>query len=109
MVQCGRGVRIELDRRVYDLETIFRAAYAFTDRSYVYLRRIDEDRVEVWLTPKEEGPQPESLGGAFLNELIDQRVRRDVAIETQVVRDALIEAALRPSQPRRDHPSDLDP
>ncbi|MBI3564153.1 MAG: hypothetical protein HY079_03040, partial [Elusimicrobia bacterium] len=62
----------EVDERIYPLEAVQNAAYAFTDRAFVRLEPGDAGKLRVSLAPKtaSEGPAAETLRGEFDNELV---------------------------------------
>lgn len=82
-----------MDTSVYGLEAIFRTCYKFTDRVYLYLSRRTPTEVEVYARARDGAMVGEEIRGDFLNELVDQRVRSDVAKETIKVRELLVAQA----------------
>jgi len=83
---------LKLNNTLYSDEIIFRAVYSFTGRCTILLDRIDPDHVLVHFT----GGEPSALSslvGEFANELIDQRVRADVANETRAIRELIVAQA----------------
>jgi His-Xaa-Ser system protein HxsD len=73
----GQRVAIALDTSIYAKEAILRAAYKYTDHSYVFLATDDETpgSIIVILTPKDNDHPLTKLIGDFSNELIDQQLR----------------------------------
>lgn len=83
-----------VDTAVYSLDALFRVCYAFTDRCYLFLRPEDGSTViKVTFTLKTPGCDLPSLAGEFANELINQRVRLQVAAETRAVRELIVAQA----------------
>ena len=92
--RLGSYGQITVDPTVYDADTIFRAAYWFTDRYFVFLSRTAENYLSVELRAKTDADVDLDRACAeFCNSLIDFRVRRMVAEETAGVREALVTKA----------------
>lgn len=92
--QLGAFASITVDPAVYETETIFRTAYWFTDRYFVFLSRTSDNQTRVELRAKEgTGADLERACADFCNSLIDFRVRQIVATETAGVREALVTKA----------------
>lgn len=100
-------VAFDVDTSIYSLDTVLRAAYKFTDRSYVFVER-DEARPAVLivvLAPKDANGDLVALLGSFANELLDQQVRESLSrefgdIRTLIVAQAFSEGNL--LEPQRD-------
>ena len=97
---CDDGIiAVEVDRAVFDLDAVLRAAYKFTDRCHVFIQSSGED--STWLAvlrPKVATPLMD-LAGEFSNELIDQRLRRSLEeqfgnLRTLIVAQAFSEGNL---------------
>lgn len=84
---------LRVDTSLYTLEALFRACYAFTDRCYLFLRRSGPAEVTVEFRPRQTGTSLPELVGAFCNELVDQRVRADLARETSRIRQWIVAQA----------------
>src|SRR5262249_13832382 len=85
---------IQIQLKVYPLEVLFRVCYAFTDRCYLFLQSDEDDtNVEIWFTRKETGDDLRVVVGDFSNELINQRVRLDIAEETRGIRELIVAQA----------------
>ena len=82
-----------VDTRIYTREALFRACYRFTDRCYVFLRTQGQDAVLVEFRGKTSTGDLSQLLGEFANELIDQQVRADIALETKGVRTLIVSQA----------------
>lgn len=85
----GRRVSFVLDESIYPRDAVYGAAYLFVDRSYLFLSRPGEDRIEVRLKPKDEADATslEALAGEFANELLNQVVRLRVGESTAQIRE----------------------
>jgi His-Xaa-Ser system protein HxsD len=94
VVDVGEHVaRFTVDVNVYTRDTLFRACYVFTDRCYLFLIDQPDHNVVVEFRKKEPSPGLGDLVGAFANELINQRVRADVARETGKIRELIVAQA----------------
>jgi His-Xaa-Ser system protein HxsD len=88
------GLSVGVDTAVYSLEALFRVCYAFTDRCYLFLRPEEGSSViRVMFTRKSADCDLASLAGEFSNELINQRVRLQIASETRAVRELIVAQA----------------
>ncbi len=86
-------VRWPIDLELYPEDAIFRACYKFTDRCYVRLERSGERTVMAEFRAKDGKSDIDAIVGEFANELIDQRLRMDLARETKAVRDLIVSQA----------------
>ena len=83
-----------VDTAVYSLEALFRVCYIFTDKCYLYLEVAEPSSViRVKFSEKTSGASWDVIAGEFSNELINQRVRMDVAIETRAIRELIVAQA----------------
>ena len=64
------SIILNINAKIYALETVYSAAYVFLDRAYVLLDGNPEGIIIVKLQPKKE-EDLKKLGGDFLNELIN--------------------------------------
>lgn len=88
------GLCISVDTDLYSVDALFRVCYVFTERCYIFLKpQIGSSVVDVRLTSKRSDCDLTSLSGDFANELINQRVRRDIASETKAVRELIVAQA----------------
>lgn len=82
---------------VYSKTTIFKTAYWYTDKCYLFLSRTEElpEIIRVEVRPKSAigGDELVTLCREFCNSLIDQQVRQDVIEETGSIRDTLVKKA----------------
>jgi His-Xaa-Ser system protein HxsD len=88
------GLDICVNLSVYPLDTLFRVSYWFTDRCYLFLTA-DEDHSAVTVHFSRKTPDTDLalIAGEFSNELINQKVRRDVADETRAIRELIVAQA----------------
>lgn len=99
----GEYAQVLIDRQLYSDTAIFKTAYWFTDRFYVFLDAAPDNRLLVELREKDASPQKTDLQIAcaeFCNSLVDFRVRSMVLTETSVVREALVAKAFMEGVPK---------
>ncbi len=85
------ALTIRFSSNVYDLDTIKKAAYRFTDRCSFDFSCEGED-ILCRLVPKQDitlADQP-AIVAEFKNEVLDQDLRRTIADETAPVRNAIL-------------------
>ena len=88
------SLSIFVDTTVYPLEVLFRTCYVFTDRCFLFLHPTDVSGViNVRFKQKLELCDLDSLAGEFSNELINQRIRLDIANETRSIRELIVAQA----------------
>lgn len=79
---------------LYSLEALFRVCYLFTDRCYLFLNQSEgSPEVEVRFTRKTPDSDLNAIAGEFSNELINQKVRLDIATETRAIRELIVTQA----------------
>lgn len=89
-----KTLTLEVDTAIYSLEALFRVCYGFTDRCYLFLEPCHKDTsVMVRITGKKPELDLDTVAGEFLNALIDERVRRDIATETMSIRELIVAQA----------------
>jgi len=99
--QLGDHSVVSIDPGLYSEAAIYKAAYWFTDRYYVFLDRAQEGRIVVELRAKEtSGGDLRIACAEFCNALIDFRVRDIVAKETMPIREALVTKAFMEGVPQ---------
>jgi hypothetical protein len=64
-------IKIPVNLKVYPLQSIHSAGYAFMDRAHVRLEEEKKDVVGVWLKPKKEAQDLQKLGLEFSDELLN--------------------------------------
>jgi His-Xaa-Ser system protein HxsD len=101
------SVVLNINPKVYPIETIYSASYVFLGRAYILLDGDPAEEIIVKLKPKESEENKgasrailESLGGEFLNELINYADYKKRAEDTKNIREALLQRALITSDPR---------
>jgi len=89
------AVALEVNTSLYEIEAIFRAAYRFTDRCYIFLARPPEapKLISVTLMAKQPIADLRVLVGELCNELIDQQTRLALAREVGPLRELIVAQA----------------
>lgn len=88
------AVMAEIDLEIYSIEAVLKSAYRFTGRCYISIERPTPLRAQVFIRPKRAEDTSDDLLGDFRNDLIDQRLREIVGVETQGIRDLIMGHAL---------------
>ena len=85
-------VVISVDQAVYPLDAIYGAAYVFLDRAYVYLEKDGKTKVKVSLVSKTPSKKEAllSLGGEFVNELLNQAIRANLDDSSKKIREYIV-------------------
>lgn len=88
------SLAISVSLGIYPLETLFRVCYLFTDRCFLFLSP-NEDRsaVKVQFAKRIPDCGLRAVVGEFGNELVNQRVRMDIANETRSIRELIVAQA----------------
>ncbi len=93
----GAFATIHVNTGVYGKTAIFKTAYWYTDRCYLFLSKPDDapEIIRVEVRPKGTIDREElvRLCREFCNSLVDQQVRQDVITETGSIRDSLVKKA----------------
>lgn len=90
-VDGERQLTVELG--LYGQEGLFRACYAFTDRCFLFLREAGSSKVTVIFRKRQSPKTLDALVEEFANELINQRLRAQLAAETKSVREMIVAQA----------------
>ncbi|NNN05684.1 MAG: His-Xaa-Ser system protein HxsD [Elusimicrobia bacterium] len=100
MAKTKTGVKteteLELEERLYPLEAVQAAAYAFTDRAYARVETAGEGRLRVVLAfkPATSAAARAALAGELRNELLHQALRHKVSQANQKIREFIVTKAL---------------
>jgi His-Xaa-Ser system protein HxsD len=107
----GEYAHVLIDRAIYGDTAIFKTAYWFTDRFYVFLDNTPDNRLAVELRPKVSSPSTDlqTACAEFCNSLVDFRVRTMVLNETKGVREALVTKAFMEGIPKPRADGDQSP
>ena len=79
------SVVLNVNPKLYALETVYSAAYVFLDRAYILLDGDPDKEIIIRLKPREK-EDLEKLGGEFFNELINYSDYKNRAEQTQKIR-----------------------
>ena len=85
-------LNLRVDISVYSEAALFRACYLYTDRCYLFLSAT-QDRITVEFRRKTADADLQEIAGDFGNELINQRLRADLARETAPIRELIVAQA----------------
>ena len=86
-------VRYRVNTGLYSKEAVFRACYVFTDRCFLFLEPAGDSAIDIEFRKRRPTADLNDIVGSFANELINQRVRADLARETQDIRQLIVEQA----------------
>ena len=87
------GLTVVVDLSVYREEALFRTCYLFTDRCYLFLDPAGPGQIRVRFRKRDPLASLMRIVGEFGNELINQRIRLDLAEETRVIRELIVAQA----------------
>ncbi len=85
---------LSVDTSIYPREAVFRTCYAFTDRCYVWLKRVDNSAISVNFARKNHSVDLTELKGEFANTLIDFALRDSIERQTREIRVTIVKTAL---------------
>ena len=107
------GVSMEVDLTIYPLDAVLRTCHTWTDRCYVFVRRVDATTVAIDVAARDTGRPLHDIVGELSNALLDNTLRAIVADETRAIRELLVAEAFCEADllDRRDSESDeaVDP
>lgn len=83
----------EVDTSLYGCDVLFQTCYKFTDRCYLFLKQVSPNVVAVEFRRRADSADLRQIVGEFGNELIDQRLRADIARDTRPIREAIVKQA----------------
>lgn len=88
------NLTVSVSLALYPLSALFRVCYTFTDNCYLFLTTTDDESiVNVRFARKNVNCDLAAIAGEFSNELINQRVRFDIANETRPIRELIVAQA----------------
>lgn len=97
--------KITLDAKVYNLEVVLNASYAFIDRAYIFLDTGSQgERIKVYIKGKDKlsERQFERIKGEFMNELLDCALRYEISKNNKKIREYIVGRALYSALPSLD-------
>ena len=84
-----------IDTKVYSREAVIKTAYLFLERCYLFLYHDAEGTLRVRLKLKlGKNADIQTLADEFLNELLNQSLRYQIAMETKNLRELIMARAL---------------
>lgn len=86
-------IRYRVSTDLYSKEAVFRACYQFTDRCFLFLELAADGAIVVEFRKRHPSADLTEVVGSFANELINQKVRADIARETQGIRELIVAQA----------------
>lgn len=93
-IESGEGcLRLAINTQLYPETSIFRTCYLFTDRCYIYLRAEKPQEIIIEFRAKRTLEDLHTIIGEFGNELINQRIRLELASETRKIREMIVAQA----------------
>lgn len=87
---------LAVDLSVYSLPAVFATAYKFTDRLFIYFARDEhEPASQLWVLMFAKNPKADTSSSVFdfMNELLDQQLRAQLASEFKDVRTLIVAQA----------------
>lgn len=66
-----QSIKLTADLDLYPLSTIYSASYVFLDRATIYLDKETDNKVTIWIFPKNKKDNLDGIGKDFCNELIN--------------------------------------
>jgi His-Xaa-Ser system protein HxsD len=97
--ELGNGkTGLKVDKSLYCQEAILTTTYKFTDSCYIHVLSFDSNNYGIYLTPKNSKTDVKSLINEFLNELIDQQIRYNLAQSNNSIKELIIKKAFFPFQ-----------
>ncbi len=99
------SLELVVDRSLYTDAVIFRTCYLFTDRCYLFLCLTAPGEISVAFRAKKAQPDLDSVAGEFGNELVNQKIRAELAEETKLIRELIVTQAFAEADLDRDKDS----
>lgn len=95
-MNTNEPLRFTINLTCYSLEAVYKAAYIFVDRAYIFLDSRSSKKVTVFLKGKKKlsSKKLEDLKGEFLNELLNCTLRVRVAARNKKIREMMVGQAL---------------
>lgn len=88
------STEVIVDLGLYTQTAILKATYKFTGNYFVRLEKVSDNSLTVAFTVKSPAILTANLTEEFLNELLDQRLREHISVETLPVRNLIMAHAL---------------
>lgn len=91
-IQDDGRIEFRINKEVYPLKAIYRAAYLFTDKYYIGLDQTEETYI-IKFSGKEKTCDYDDVG-AFQNELLNQNLKLALSNDTREIRELIVTRAL---------------
>ena len=91
-IQDDGRIEFRVNKEVYPLKAIYRAAYLFTDKYYIGLDQTEETYI-IKFSGKEKTCDYDDVG-AFQNELLNQNLKLALSNDTREIRELIVTRAL---------------
>lgn len=91
-IQDDGRIEFRVNKKVYPLKAIYRAAYLFTDKYYIGLDQTEETYI-IKFSGKEKTCDYDDVG-AFQNELLNQNLKLALSNDTREIRELIVTRAL---------------
>ncbi len=98
---ANNQITITVNPEIYPLSVIYKTAYVFIDKTYIFLDKKNKEII-IQLTPKEENKDLKKIKGEFLNELLNYSLREELNRENKKIRELIIQKALYSSVSEKD-------
>ncbi|MBU1102915.1 His-Xaa-Ser system protein HxsD [Patescibacteria group bacterium] len=92
----NKGIVFILNLKIYPLEAVRNAAYAFADRAFIDLKGNSKKEINVFLKSKNKltGKQIKDLKGEFLNELLNCSIRKNIFDKKRKILEYVVAGAV---------------
>lgn len=88
---------LEINNIIYSKEALIASAYNFSDKAYIYLNEISDDKTAVYFIAKDNNYENlEKCALQLCNDLVDQQLRIDLEEKFGNLRDIIIKQAFSP-------------
>lgn len=91
-IQDDGRIEFRVNKEVYPLKAIYRAAYLFTDKYHIGLDQTEETYI-IKFSGKEKTCDYDDVG-AFQNELLNQNLKLALSNDTREIRELIVTRAL---------------
>lgn len=100
---------IKLSNEHYDKESVFRAAYNLTNKCTILVQRINEHETGIYFEPKvvSSVDSLKEMAREFVNDVLDQQMRRDLERQFGKLRELIVEHAFSPITDLKDRVNKL--
>lgn len=85
---------IKLNYEIYPLEVSMKAAYNYIDYVYIFIEKDSENTYCIEFENKNKKVDLDKIISEFKNELLHEKIRRNISNETKNIREILLARAL---------------